>query len=233
MDAVIIKRKINPIYFSFLSIITIINTIMLIRFMLTIPFHRIICHLTIWSYILTTIYIYSIFISDANLFLFKSNSFEKFNTFIRNYFSVIVYSYNYTITLEFWLILFFGLMLGKNPFYEQEKIPFMILFESFYLHLAMCIILLIDLLCVKRKLEKNKTLSLIINFIFFWYCVVVLCSNYVFFIPAYPFMKDAGVMTMVIIFIISLALINFSHYLHLFLVRKINRDDEISIKKII
>ena len=227
------KRQVNPIYFCFLSIFTIINTIMLIRFILTIPFHRIICHLTIWSYILSTIYFYSIFIADANLYLFKSTSLEKFNTFIRNYFSVIVYPYNYTITLEFWLILFLGSMSGKNPFYEQEKIPFVILYESFYLHLFMFIVLLIDLFCTKRKLEKSKTLSLIINFIFFWYCVIVLTSNYVFFIPAYPFMKDAGVMTMVIIFIISIAMIYFSYYLHLFLVKKINKDNEMSFKKII
>ena len=226
------KREISPIYFGFLSIFAIINTIMLVRFLMSIPLYKILVQETLWSFLLSTIYITSIFISDANLFLFKSTSLEKFNSFIRNYYSVIVYPYNYNITLEYWLILVVGLILGNNPFYEKSKVTTIIILESLYLHLAICIILIIDLLCTKRKMSNNKTLSLIINFIFFWYCVAVLSSNYIFFMPAYPFMKDAGILLMVIIFIISLALINFCHYLHIFLVRKINRDYEISIKKI-
>jgi hypothetical protein len=94
-----------------------------------------------------------------------------------------------------------------------------------------------DLICIGRKYVKHNSLSLIINFIFFWYCVVVLYTNYVNFKPAYPFMKDAGVILMAIVFIISLVLINLSYYLQLFLVKMINNnkdnDNDVILKKII
>ena len=96
------------------------------------------------------------------------------------------------------------------------------MYDTLYLHLIITIIMIIDLLCSKRKYIKNKALSFIINLIFFWYCVVVLCTNYVYFMPAYSFMKDAGVM--VITFIFSLFLVNASYYLHLFLVKIINKE---------
>ena len=146
---------------------------------------------------------------------------------------MIAYSYCYTITIEFWLILFFGLALGSNPFSEEKSYSNKVIFDTLYLHLVITIMMLFDLFCTKRKIVKNKTLPVIINFIFFWYCVVVLCTNYIYFRPAYPFMKDAGVLLMVATFIISLALVNISYYLHLFLVGKINKEDDMIMKKII
>ena len=114
------KREVNPIYFSLLSLITIINTFMFLRVIITFSFHRLFTHETLWSFYLSSFYIISIFISDANLYLFKSSSFEKYNSFIRNYFSVIAYSYCYTITIEFWAILFIGFAFGKNAFSEKK-----------------------------------------------------------------------------------------------------------------
>ena len=227
------KREINPIYFCFLSIFSCINTIMLLKYLFTFPFHRLSTHETLWSFYLSSIYLISILILDSNLFLFKSSYLEKYNSFIRNYFSVIAYSYCYTITIEFWPILFFGLALGSNPFSEKKSYSNKVIFDTLYLHLVITIMMLFDLFCTKRKIVKNKTLPVIINFIFFWYCVVVLCTNYIYFRPAYPFMKDAGVLLMVATFIISLALVNFSYYLHLFLVGKINKEDDVIMKKII
>ena len=228
-----LKREINPIYFSLLSLLTIINTLMLLRVLIYFSYHRLFTHETLWSFFLSSFYLISIFISDTNLYLFKSSSLEKYNSFIRNYFSVVAYSYCYTITIEFWLILFFGLTFGTNPFSEQKTISRVALYDTLYLHLGITLIMILDLICSKRKLVKNKTLIFIINFIFFWYCVVVLCTNYVLFRPAYPFMKDAGVILMVVIFIISLTLVNLSYYLHLLLVKIMNIEHEETLKKII
>ena len=224
-------RKINSIYFFMLTFFTIINTLMLLKAILTFSYHKLFTHETLWSFFLSSFYLISIFILDANLYLFNSSSLEKYNSFIRNYFSVIAYTYCYTITIEFWFILFLGLAFGKNPFSEKKEVPRTVIYDTLYLHLGITIIMLFDLFCAKRKLIKNKTLSFIINFIFFWYCVVVLCTNYVYFMPAYPFMKDAGVMLMVTTFIFSLALINLCHYLHLYLVKIINKAHEIEIRK--
>jgi len=227
------KREVNPIYYSLLSILTLINTLMLLRVLIYFPYHRLITHETLWSFYLSTIYLYSIFISDTNLFLFKSTSLEKFNSFIRNYFSVIAYSYCYTITIEFWAILFTGMTFGINPFLEEKTVSKEVLYDALYLHLAICLIIVVDLFCTKRKLVENKILLFIINFIFFCYCIVVLWTNYVLLRPAYPFMKDAGIIVMLIAFIISLFFVNLCYYLHLYLVKIINKDDEKIQKKII
>ena len=227
------KREVNPIYYSLLSILTLINTLMLLRVLIYFPYHRLITHETLWSFYLSTIYLYSIFISDTNLFLFKSTSLEKFNSFIRNYFSVIVYPYCYTITIEFWAILFTGMTFGINPFLEEKTVSKEVLYDALYLHLAICLIIVVDLFCTKRKLVENKILLFIINFIFFCYCIVVLWTNYVLLRPAYPFMKDAGIIVMLIAFIISLFFVNLCYYLHLYLVKIINKDDEKIQKKII
>ena len=227
------KREVNPIYYSLLSILTLINTLMLLRVLIYFPYHRLITHETLWSFYLSTIYLYSIFISDTNLFLFKSTSLEKFNSFIRNYFSVIAYPYCYTITIEFWAILFTGMTFGINPFLEEKTVSKEVLYDALYLHLAICLIIAVDLFCTKRKLVENKILLFIINFIFFCYCIVVLWTNYVLLRPAYPFMKDAGIIVMLIAFIISLFFVNLCYYLHLYLVKIINKDDEKIQKKII
>ena len=227
------KKEVNPIYYSLLSILTLINTLMLLRVLIYFPYHRLITHETLWSFYLSTIYLYSIFISDTNLFLFKSTSLEKFNSFIRNYFSVIAYPYCYTITIEFWAILFTGMTFGINPFLEEKTVSKEVLYDALYLHLAICLIIVVDLFCTKRKLVENKILLFIINFIFFCYCIVVLWTNYVLLRPAYPFMKDAGIIVMLIAFIISLFFVNLCYYLHLYLVKIINKDDEKIQKKII
>ena len=227
------KREVNPIYYSLLSILTLINTLMLLRVLIYFPYHRLITHETLWSFYLSTIYLYAIFISDTNLFLFKSTSLEKFNSFIRNYFSVIAYPYCYTITIEFWAILFTGMTFGINPFLEEKTVSKEVLYDALYLHLAICLIIVVDLFCTKRKLVENKILLFIINFIFFCYCIVVLWTNYVLLRPAYPFMKDAGIIVMLIAFIISLFFVNLCYYLHLYLVKIINKDDEKIQKKII
>ena len=227
------KREVNPIYYSLLSILTLINTLMLLRVLIYFPYHRLITHETLWSFYLSTIYLYSIFISDTNLFLFKSTSLEKFNSFIRNYFSVIAYPYCYTITIEFWAILFTGMTFGINPFLEEKTVSKEVLYDALYLHLAICLIIVVDLFCTKRKLVENKILLFIINFIFFCYCIAVLWTNYVLLRPAYPFMKDAGIIVMLIAFIISLFFVNLCYYLHLYLVKIINKDDEKIQKKII
>ena len=226
------KKETKPSYFRlFYSLLIIINTIMFLRIIIFFPYHRLITHETLWSYYLSSIYLIGIFIIDTNLFKYKSSSLEKYNSFFRNYFSVVAYSYCYAITIEFWLILFFGLAFGTNPFAEEKVISKTVIFDTLYLHFGITIIMLIDLFCTERKLVKNKSLIFIINVIFFWYCVVVLFTNYVLFKPAYPFMKDAGVILMVIVFIISLVLVNFSYYLHLFLVKLINKENEVTLKK--
>ena len=227
-----IKRNIKKSNFFFLSILCILNTLMFIRAIFTFPFHRLITHETLWSFFLCSFYLIFIFISDANLLLFNSTKLEKFNSFIRNKYSIIAYSYCYSITIEFWSILSLGLVFGKNPFSEKKNIPFKLLLESLYLHFGITIIMLYDLITTKREIE-NKNILLIINGIYFCYSIVVLCANYVLFMPAYPFMKNAGVGLMIGIFVGSFILVNSCYYLHLFLVKLIHGQKPIYNKKII
>ena len=55
------KREVNPIYFSLLSLITIINTFMFLRVIITFSFHRLFTHETLWSFYLSTIYLGDVF----------------------------------------------------------------------------------------------------------------------------------------------------------------------------
>jgi hypothetical protein len=211
------KRIIKKYPFLFQSILIIFNTLMLMRVVFTFTFHRIITHETIWSFILSSFYLIFIFISDANLFLFNSTKLEKFNSFIRNSYSIIAYSYCYSITIEFWLILFCGITFGKNPFAGKKVVTRTIVLESLYLHLGITIVMVIDLIFTERKIENknwNNKILLVINLIYFCYSIVVLCANYVFFMPAYPFMENAGAGLMILIFGISFILINSCFYLH-------------------
>ena len=229
------KRIIRKYHFLLQSILIILNTIMLMRVVFTFTFHRIITHETIWSFILSSFYLIFIFLSDASLFLFNSTKLEKFNSFIRNSYSVIAYSYCYSITIEFWLILFFGLTFGKNPFAGKRVVTRTIFLEALYLHLGITIVMAIDLIFTGRKIEnknRNNKILLVINVIYLCYSIVVLCANYVFFMPAYPFMENAGVGLMILIFVVSFILINSCFYLHLFFVRKLNGEKPIEKKNI-
>ena len=228
------KRVIKKYPFLFQSILIIFNTLMIMRVVFTFTFHRIITHETIWSFILSSFYLIFIFISDANLFLFNSIKLEKFNYFIRNTDSIIAYSYCYSITIEFWLILFCGLTFGKNPFAGKKVVTRTIFLEALYLHLGITIVMAIDLILNERKIEKNRNnkILLVINLIYFCYSIVVLCANYVFFMPAYPFMENAGAGLMILIFVASFILINSCFYLHLFLVRKLYGEKQIQKKSI-
>ena len=217
------KRTIKTSSFIILSFLNLLNIVMLLRILFTFTYHRIITHETLWSFILSSLYLIFIFISDINLYIFNSTKLEKFNSKIRNSYSIIAYSYCYSITIEFWSILFFGLSFGKNPFSDKKTISLIPFLEAIYLHFGITFIMMTDLIMTKRESENNnKIILLIINFIYLCYSIVVLLSNYVFLMPAYPFMKNAGVGLMIFIFVFSFILINCCYYLHLFLIRLLN-----------
>ena len=181
------KRIIKKSNYFLLSVLILLNNLMLIRIIFTFSFHRIITHETIWSFFLSSFYLISIFISDSYLYLFNSTKFEKFNDYIRNSFSIIAYSYCYSITIEFWAILFIGLTFGKNPFSEKKPFSFKLFLEALYLHFGITVIMLIDLILTKRGIcKKNNKIILIINVIYFSYSIIVILAKYVFFMPAYP-----------------------------------------------
>ena len=198
---------------------------MLSMALFTFTYHRLITHETLWSFILSSSYLISIFIIDTSLYVFNSTKIEKFNSYIRNTYSVIVYSFCYAITIEFWLILSCGLLFGKNPFSDTKKISTGRLLESLYLHLGITIIMILDLFFSERKVDLNKKNLKIINFIFMCYSVVVLITNYVLIAPAYPFMKDASATLIVAVFVLSFAILNGSYFIHIFLIRKINKTE--------
>ena len=189
---ILMKREIKSSYFILLSLLFFLNLLMLIHVITSFPFHRIITHETIWSYMLSSLYLFCIYFSDFNLYLFNSTRFENFNSNIRNSYSIISYSYCYSITIEFWLILFFGLIFGKNPFTENNEVSLKMFLEAIYLHLGITIIMIIDLIFTKRKIKlRNHKILFKIKVIYFCYCIVVLFSNYLFLKSVYPFMKNA------------------------------------------
>ena len=79
---ILMKREIKSSYFILLSILFILNLLMLIHVITSFPFHRIITHETILSYILSSLYLFCIYFSDANLYLFNSTKLEDLNLYI-------------------------------------------------------------------------------------------------------------------------------------------------------
>ena len=61
--------------------------------------------IAIWSFILSTFYLISILICDTLLYFFGLKNLEKFNHFIRNPFSSIVFPYCFIINRVFVIII--------------------------------------------------------------------------------------------------------------------------------
>ena len=117
--------------------------------------------LSIWSFILSTFYLISILICDTLLYFFGLNNLEKFNHFIRNTFSSIVFPYCFLLSLEFLLILLLKIFfqnfeiffLGKKGYGEYNLEMFII--DSYVLFVT-TVFMLVDLFCNQRdKVEFN------------------------------------------------------------------------------
>jgi hypothetical protein len=137
-------RTIKKSNYYLMLVLIFFQLLFLIYTFKTIPFSFIIHHMTNWSFLMSSIYLFLILIFDTNLYIFSSGTFESINFFIRNSYSKIAFPYCFMITIAYWLFLIFGLFFNINMYSKSR--PKRVLFRVFintYLHLGITLIMIL------------------------------------------------------------------------------------------
>ena len=99
-------------------------------------------HLTNWSFLLSSIYLFILVICDTSLYFFSKDNLEKYNYYFRNIFSKVVFPYNFLICLTFWILLIIGFIAPLDTFIEKDQeITLEMIFIHLYVHLVITIFL--------------------------------------------------------------------------------------------
>lgn len=211
-------REISLFQLSLISILTIVN---LSIFVLTIITNRIkiVSFLTMWSYLVNTIYLTILFICDWYLYFSKTEKLEYIiSSFFRNTFSKIGCSLTYTITILYWLLVVLGPIIMRF-----ETSNFLIIFFHIYLHGVITVFVLLEIVFFEHKrLDSNNLDVLILTIIYVCYLVLALISQYVFNLPPYQFMdmvKPYQLISPIMVFYIII--IN-SYQVHIWIIKKKN-----------
>ena len=182
-----------------------------------IPFSLIIHHMTNWSFLISSIYLFLILIFDTNLYVFSSEKFEFINFFIRNSYSKTAFPYCFMITITYWLFLIFGLFFNINMYSKSR--PKRVLFRVFintYLHLGITLIMILDLFLTKREKVKFTFSSFIVNTILF--IVYSICTYYRKFIKkinVYIFMERMDLLCSIFVAVIVYLLLIISFFIYM------------------
>ena len=205
--------------FQFLFIISMIIICIVYKF------SNIFVHLTNWSYLFCLFYLISISICDTYRYFFSSRKLENFNFFIRNKFSIIAFPYALMITIGFWIILLFGLIIKFDTFVKGDiEITAFGIFVNGNIHLGICIMMIVELFLNEREEIKFSLKSIIpCTIVYIIYVIVVNISKYAFNHNAYVFMDNLNIGGMIIVGIILYGLLIGSIYIYVVLSNRINR----------
>ena len=220
------------------------NTIMFIYYIYDIYLRPIdLEHITRWCYYLNSIFttlclVCDIFLyytqidkenfeSEKNYKLMNDNEekkelFEKINDWNRNKYGVICNSLSYFVLIGFWALYFFGnkiMLVNKNV---------RSWFNSYYHHLLIQIIILIDIFVSDRRrlLFSWKQFGIILG-LYSIYCGTIFVEKYIIGRNAYYFMEGKSFIFLVFCYILSSFMLYISYLLHLyFLEFKFNKIKE-------
>jgi len=211
------------------------NTIMFIYYIYDILLRPIdLEHITRWCYyinsIFTTlclicdIYLYYTqidkenFESAQNYILMNDNEekkelFEKINDWNRNKYGVICNTFSYYVLIGFWSLYFFGnkiMLVNKNV---------RSWFNSYYHHLIIQIIILIDIFVSGRKnlFFSWKQFGIILG-LYSIYCAIITFEKYVIGRNAYYFMEGKSFIFLIFCYVLSSLCLYISYLIHLYLV---------------
>ena len=109
--------------------------------------------------------------------------FDKLNDWNRNEFSTVCIPFSFFVTINFWILYFLGESYIKvsSGFYPMTR--------TFYLHLIITILVLIDIFVSRRKYNKTtKNLGIVVD-LFFLYCIIIAVMKYKFNIIPYAFLN--------------------------------------------
>ena len=194
-------RKYKKVNYSIMLILNLFQLGTIIWFSYVLSFFSIYIHLTNWSFLLSSIYLFLAIICDTTKILFSSKKLEKLNYFIRQSFSKISYPYCFTITIGFWSIKLIGLIFDTVTFTKTgAKISSFRIISNLHLHLGITIIMLIELILNEREEIKLNVGTGIMNAgILLAYFTMVCIAKYRFNKNAYVFMENMSIWVMICI----------------------------------
>ena len=178
-----------------------------------------------WSYLLSVTYLFSISVCDTCLLWFSSKKLEKYYYFIKNNFSDIAFPYTFMVFFSSWGVYFIGLIFGVETFLRPgQKIELKHIIINANVHLAITVMLVVELFLNERKEVKLNWYSPIANIsIYIAYVILVSISKFGFGYNPYPFMEELNAGGMVLVGFVILLLLVECFFGYLFLTNKIRK----------
>ena len=215
------------------------NTFIFIYLMKTLYYEpRILKYLTYLSYCANSIFLFFCVLCDIFLYLNSDNNsyesgsdyrlieagdrekeifwFDKLNDWNRNSYSLVCNPFSFFVTISFWILYF----LGES--YIKVSLGFYPMMRTYYLHLIITIILLIDIFMSKRKPVASGKYSWVSN-LFLVYVIIIIIMKYKYNIIPYAFL-NSGVLFLVCYALLSFILLNICYELNVSLVNCLNNN---------
>jgi len=220
------EREIKSVKYYTLLIMNIIHIGFIIYISIQSSVFGFFGHVTNWSFLLSTIYLFASLFLDTSLYFFSSTKFEKLNYYLRNFFASIAYPYCFMISIGFWLIFFYGLAFASETFLKEgTEITVHMYILNGYAHLGITIIMVIELFLTRReKVKLNWKCCVVNTVIFILYLVMACIFKYGYDLNAYVFMEDLPIWGMILVGLAIYALLVASFFLYLVISNRINRN---------
>ena len=137
--------------------------------------------------------------------------FERLNDWNRNTYSLICNPFSFFVTANFWILYF----LGES--YIKVSSGFYPMLRTYYLHLTITILIIIDIFVSKRKkITSFKYYDLVCDLLLL-YCIAIIIMKYKFNIIPYAFLNSSLVFLLCYM-LISFILLHFCYYINIWLV---------------
>ena len=141
--------------------------------------------------------------------------FERLNDWNRNTYSLICNPFSFFVTASFWILYF----LGES--YIKVSPGFYPMLRTYYLHLTITILIIIDILVSRRKKITVFKYYDLVSDLFLLYCIAIIIMKYKFNILPYAFLNSSLVFLLCYM-IISFILLRFCYYINIWLINLSN-----------
>ena len=224
------RRYINKSCFITMFILTIIHIFIVGYTFYVFDLYNIFIYISMWSFLICSIYLIAILIVDSNLIFSNSIKLEPINDFFRNFFAGIAYPFCYSITLTHWcskIITFLGSSTGSEN--EETTIKFLL---RLYYYLFTAIIMTLDLFFTKRKNNFFGLMEFLGNSILYFIYEIVICiDKYEYGNHAYDYMVAISAAEMIIHGVVNYAILIACYFLYILLKKAFNKNNLITLSK--
>lgn len=205
-------REVTLTQYIIIAIMSLVNFGILI-YTLVDQMPRSFIHLTHWSYWASSIYLSFIFIFDSMIFFRKNEKFKKLNDYTRNSYSIYCLTYEYTVTILYWILVCFG-----DEVMDFNTSPIKLFFHI-YLHGIITVLLIVDLILTERKILRWSYIDFIVLTSFYvLYSIIVVVAIFVFDDPPYHFMRTAEFWVILLSAIGLFGLLVMSYFFHIWVI---------------